>query len=138
MEWLWYREHRSGLKVPTDVRYKPDRGNRLIGFSYEQLEQMEEEGEEAGLDVGQIDTMTILWKIYDRGQIVDRLNVLCPGHRFTKRSLKIPMLILWLQNEDTTKNPEIIRKIRSYPIARLDKMPTKKKNDDEDESTDST
>ena len=126
MECLWYREHRSGLKVPTGVGYKPDRGDRLIGFSYKQMEQMHFTGSRAGFHAGQLNTMRFLWKLYDREQIADRLDVLCPGHEYTKYSLKIPMLVLWIQNEDIYQHQEILQKIQSYSDARLLKRPTEK------------
>ena len=122
MEDLLYRQHRSGL----NVRYTPNRGDRLIGYSYAQREQMQIAGDEAGFDVGQIDDMLTLWKLYNREKIVNRLNVVCPGHAFGKTSLKIPMLILWIQHEDIGENQEILRKIRSYSDKRLDHVPTKK------------
>ena len=126
MEWLCYREHRSGLKVRTDARYKADRGDRLIGFSYKQMKQMYFAGSRAGFHAGQLDDMNVLWKLHNREQIVDRLDIVCPGHGFTKHSLKIPLLVLWIQNEDITQNQKILRRIQSYSDLRLYKMPTEK------------
>ena len=126
MELLCYREHRSGLKVPTGAGYKPNRGDRLIGFSYEQMMQMYFAGSRAGFHSGQIDKMRVLWKLYDREHVVDRLDIVCPGHGYTKDSLKIPMLVLWIQNEDINQNQEILQKIQSYSDLRLYKMPTEK------------
>ena len=129
MHWFYYREHRSGLKVPTDVPpYKPDRGDRLIGYSAKQRRQMAHTGLAAGFDTGQIALMRQLWKIYDRGQIVNRLDVVCPGHGYKETSLKTSMLILWIQHEDITKNPEILRKIQSYPPKRLYRDSAKKRS----------
>ena len=120
MQWLDHREHRSGLKVPTNVPpYRPDRGDRLIGYSAKQVRQMGQAGSAAGFEGGQMVDMSQLWKLYDREQICDRLNVVCPGHGYKKTSDKIPMLILWIQHEDIMDNPEILRKIRSYAPARL-------------------
>ena len=90
--------------------------------------QMNHAGFEAEFDGWQIDTMHTLWKLYDRGQIVDRLNVVCPGHGFKKTSRKIPMLVLWIQNEDIFENPEITGRWQSYSNARLDKAPIEKQN----------
>ena len=33
----------------------------------------------------------ILWRLYDREEIVDRLDVVCPGHGFVKTGRKIRM-----------------------------------------------
>ena len=121
-----YRKHRSGLKVPIDVVYTPNRGDRLIGYSYKQMQQMEHACFEAGFNGGQMSTIHTLWKLYDRGQIVDKLNVVCPGHGYKKTSLKTPMLVLWIQNEDINQNQEIIGRIRSYSYARMTKAPTRK------------
>ena len=85
-------------------------------------------GYKAGLDGGQVDDMHNLWKLYNREEIVDKLNVLCPGHGFTKESLKIPMLILWLQNEDVCDDPDFMRKVRFYGYVRMDRCPPKKKD----------
>ena len=121
MQWLYHRKHRSGLKVPTDVSpYKPDRGDRLIGYSLKQRERMDRTGHAAGLTQVQIiGDMYDLWKLYDREQIVNRLDSLCPEHGYTKTSDKSQMLALWVQHEDICENPEILRKIRSYDPIRL-------------------
>ena len=128
MQWLHHREHRSGLKVPTDVPpNKPDRGDRLIGYSEKQARQMGLAGCAAGFDAGQMSDMRALWKLYDREQIFDRLNVLCPGHGYKKTSNKPPMLVLWIQHEDILENPEILHRIRSYGPARLGNDSAEKK-----------
>ena len=80
-------------------------------------------GYKAGLDGGQVGGIQKLWKLYDREEIVDRLNVLCPGHGFTKDSLKTPMLILWIQNEAIANNAEAKRRISCYPSAWLYRIP---------------
>lgn len=129
MQWLYHREHRSGRKVPTGVPpYKPDRGDRLIGWSAKQSRQMGQAAQTAGFDAGQLGMMSQLWKLYDRGQIVDRLNVVCPGHPYKQTSAKTPMLVLWIQNEDIVENPEILRKIRSYAPKRLCRNSAEKRN----------
>ena len=128
MQWLYHREHRSGRKVPTGVPpYKPDRGDRLIGYSAKQIRQMDRAGDAAGFDAGQMALMRQLSKLYDRGQIVNRLDIVCPEHGYKGTSHKIPMLVLWMQNEDIVENPEILRKIRSYPHKRLHRDSAKKR-----------
>ena len=82
---------------------KPER-TRLIGYSLEQSLQMNIQADDAGLDVGDLVDMRSLWKLYDIGQIERKLDVICPGHGFTSRGPKIPMLIKWIQNEDLVKN----------------------------------
>ena len=122
MQSVRHREHRSGLKVITSVQYRaPRRG--LIGYSYEQEQAMRTAAYEAGINVVRTREVLYLWKLQSREEIVNKLNVLCPGHGFTKDSLKIPMLILWMQNEDIKKNPVVIRKARSYSGKRLTHCP---------------
>ena len=122
MQSVSHREHRSGLKVITNVQYRPQRRG-LIGYSYEQEQAMKTAAYEAGIDVVRTQDVLYLWKLYNREEIVNKLNVICLGHGFTKNSLKIPMLILWMQNEDVIKNPVIIRKARSYSEKRLSHCP---------------
>ena len=122
MQSVSHREHRSGLKVITNVQYTAQRRG-LISYSYEQEQAMETAAYEAGIDVVRTQHVLYLWKLHNREEIVSKLNVICPGHGFTKDSLKIPMLILWIQNEDILKNPVIIRKTRSYSFKRLDHCP---------------
>ena len=122
MQSLWHRQHRSGLEVKTSIKYRPRRRG-LIGYSYEKRKKIAMAGYKAGLDGGQVGGIQKLWKLYDREEIVDRLNVLCPGHGFTKNSLKTPMLILWIQTEAIANNAEAKRRISGYPSARLYRIP---------------
>lgn len=122
MQSLWHRQHRSGLKVPTFDTYRAKRKG-LIGYSHKKRKEIAMAGYKAGLDSGQVIGIQKVWKLYDREEIVNRLNVLCPGHEFTKVSLKIPMLILWIQNEDIANNAEAKRRIARYPSAKLFHVP---------------
>lgn len=126
MPYFWYREHRSGLKVPTNIQHQTNRRDALIGCSAEQSDTMAMACCQAGL-FGLMLRIHGLWRLYDKEELVDRLNVLCPGHGFTKRSHKTPMLILWMQNEDMKNNPEVMRKIRKYPEDKLFGVPTHRK-----------
>lgn len=127
MQRLWHREHRSGLKVPTNLEYKPERGHHLIGYSFKKRKEIAKEGFKAGCTGAQVNQMQEIWKVYDRKQLVARLDVICPGHGYRAYSHKIPMMILWVQNENIRNNREVMRKIRSYSHSQMYHCPPERK-----------
>ena len=102
----------------TDLPYKPKR-REIIGLSYEQFRAIRKIWDQRPVpkSVERLPARAMgeLWKLYDRIEIVQKLDVLCPGHGFTKTSHKIPMLVKWVQHQAKRDDPEFIRRCRSIP-----------------------
>ena len=100
------RKHRSGRSVRTDIPYKPKRTG-LIPIS---------EGTEdllagrAGSDRKRYFNLIELWQLYDRVEIIERLDVLCPGHGLKANGPKIPMLMKWTECQRMSDNPEAMER----------------------------
>ena len=118
--WIRINGRLESTDVPPPA--KPER-TKLIGRSEEQHLQMEIQGSDAGLRTGGLLRLDDLWKLYDIGQIKDKLDVICPGHGFTLKGHKIPMLIMWVQNEDLLQNQAFLQRVRSYPRERMSHVP---------------
>ena len=100
------RDHRSGRSVRTDIPYKPKRTGLIpISESTEDLLAAL-----AGSDRQRYFNLIELWQLYDRAEIIERLDVLSPRHGLKASGPKIPMLMKWTECQRMTENPEAMER----------------------------
>lgn len=108
-----YRKHRSGRLVRTDQPYRPKKREN-IGFTLEQRREFDRAARLGGIPNGS--QIRKLWKIYNKKEIIQKLDTLCPNHGFTDKSPKTPMLVMWLQHLPWKENKEALKRFRYLTI----------------------
>lgn len=108
-----FRKHRSGRLVRTDLQYKPTRRG-IIGKSQNIKDQFLAFGDSCSndpnfnsLNMDPETTMRTWWRLFDKGEILEKLDALCPAHGYNMRTRKIPMLLKWVQLQKSSDDPEV-------------------------------
>lgn len=75
---------------------------RLVGMSEHEYDEISRFAKVKSLNFSDIHAMRVMWRLYNRTEIVARLDMVCPGHKFKDTGDKLTMQLKWLRAEKSS------------------------------------